>query len=95
MRSEHAPTHLFKTIYYIFGPLLLVPGGLIYAFVPGAIKMCPSDFDFFAILTIGFIFYAIVIWGIMKLVKKSKETKATAMKQGDTLEKQTPTETDA
>ena len=35
MKSEHAPTHLFGTIYLILGPLLLVPGVLIQALIFG------------------------------------------------------------
>jgi hypothetical protein len=37
--------------------------------------MCPSLFDEFATYTIGFLFYAIAIWGIMKFIKRGKETK--------------------
>jgi hypothetical protein len=88
MKSEHAPTHLFGKIYYILGPLLLIPGMLIYGLVPGAIKMCPSNFDEFGVLTCAFLFYAIVIWGIMKVIKQRKEMKTVEKKQGDNAEKQ-------
>jgi hypothetical protein len=57
--------------------------------------MCPTDSDEFWIYTCAFLFYAIVFWGIMKLIKKNKEPKAIEQKQDDNVGKQTPTETDA
>jgi hypothetical protein len=83
------------TVFKILGPLLLFPGLLIYGLIPGIIKPCSSDTDILGWLTCGFLFYTIVIWGIMKLVKKSKEPVASEKKQDDNIEKQTPTETDA
>jgi hypothetical protein len=88
-------TLLYRLAFNAFSVILLAPGLLIYGLIPGFIKPCPSDFDVFSWHTIAFLFYAIVIWGIMKLIKKSKEPKAIAEKQDDTLEKQTPKETEA
>jgi membrane protein implicated in regulation of membrane protease activity len=90
--SSFGETPLYEIPFRTLAMILLAPGMLIYAFFPGAIKMCPSNFDEFAIDTIGFLFYAVVIWGIMKLIKRRKETKATEKKQDNKLEKQTPTE---
>jgi hypothetical protein len=94
---EHSPlgdTPSYRMVFNTLSAILLVPGMLIYGLFPGTIKMCPSIFDEFAISTIGFLFYAIVIWGIMKLIKINKEPEAAQNKQGDNLEKQPPTETD-
>lgn len=87
---EHSSIRFFDIVFNILGPLLLVPGMLIYSLFPGTVKMCPAEFDVFAWHTIGFLFYAIVIWGIMKVIKQRKATKATAKKQDDSLEKQIP-----
>jgi hypothetical protein len=73
--------------------ILLIPGMLIYGLIPGVTKPCPSDFDVFWWHLIAFIFYAIVIWGIMKAFKINKELNAPEKKQDDNVEKQTPTET--
>jgi uncharacterized protein YacL len=90
---EHSllKTPLFKVLYHILGATLIVPGMLIYALIPGAINPCPSDSDEFVSYIISFIFYAIVIWGIMIFIKKSKELVATEKKQDDNMEEQTPT----
>ena len=77
----------------ILGLILLPPGMLIYGMFPGAAKPCPSDFDLSVILTFSFLFYAFVILGIMKVIKKSKENKAAEIKQDDNLDKQPPSDT--
>ena len=90
---EHSPlgdTPFYEMVFYILAGILLTPAMLIYGLFPGTIKMCPSSFDEFATYTIGFLFYAIVIWGIMKFIKQRKGTKATEKKQDDNLKKQTP-----
>jgi hypothetical protein len=92
--SSFAEIPLFGIPYRTLGAILMVPGMLIYGFlIPGVIKPCPSDSDEFASCVISFLFYAIVIWGIMKLIKKSKEPRTVETKQDNEAEKQTPTET--
>ena len=73
-----------------FSFLLLTPGLLIYGLIPGVIKPCPSDTDVFGWFICSFIFYMFVIWGIMTVIKKSKENKLSDIKQKDSLEKQPP-----
>jgi hypothetical protein len=92
--EQETLTNLFETISYLLGPLLVIPGMLIYGLIPGVIKPCPSDTDVFGWFTFGFLFYAIVIWGIMKFRKIGKESKTAGKKQDDNAEKQTPTETE-
>lgn len=94
MKSEHAPTFIFEKLYFILGPLLIVPGGMIYGLIPGVIKPCPSSLDFCIILIIGFLFYSVAIWGIMAVIKKSKESKSAEIKRGDNVGKQSPSDTD-
>jgi membrane-bound ClpP family serine protease len=79
----------------IFGLILLPPGMLIYGMFPGAAKPCPSDFDVSAILTISFLFYTFVFWGILSVIKKSKENKAAEIKQDDNVEKQHVSDNDS
>jgi hypothetical protein len=93
--SSFAEMPLFAIPYRTLGAILVVPGMLIYGLIPGKVKMCPTDSDEFWIYTCAFLFYAIVFWGIMKLIKKNKEPKAIEQKQDDNVGKQTPTETDA
>jgi len=76
----HGLSPFWYTVFKILGPLLLVPGMLIYGLIPGVIKPCPSDTDVLGWLTFGFLFYAVVIWGIMKIIKQRKETKAAVKK---------------
>jgi hypothetical protein len=87
-------TPLFEIPYQIFGAMLIVPGMLMYGLIPGRVKPCPSNFDVFAFYTIAFLFYAIVIWGIMKVIKQRKEIKTAEKKQDNNVEKQTPSDTD-
>ena len=77
MKSEHAPTHLFGTIYLILGPLLLTPGILIQALIFGGGPCLSGNHVLFNIFTIAFLFYSMVIWGIMKIRKQLKEPKVT------------------
>jgi hypothetical protein len=79
-QSPLGDTHFYRMLFHTLSAILLVPAMLIYGLFPGAIKMCPSIFDEFAIYTTGFLFYAIVIWGIMKFAKRRKETKAAENK---------------
>jgi hypothetical protein len=93
---EHTPlgdTPFYRGVFNVLSAILLVPGLLIYGLIPGVIKPCPSDFDVFGWHLAGFLFYAIVIWGIMKAIKINKEPVASEKKQDDNVEKQTPTET--
>ena len=77
-----------------FSFILLTPGLLIYGLIPGVIKPCPSDNDVLGWFTCGFLFYSIVIWGILKLIKKSEKSRTIEIKQNNEAEKQTPTETE-
>jgi hypothetical protein len=87
-------TPLFNIPYDILGATLMIPGMLIQGLIFG-VGPCPiGDNAEFYILTFAFLFYAVVIWGIMIFIKKSKELVATEKKQDDNVEKQTPTETE-
>jgi hypothetical protein len=79
----------------IFMFILLTPGMLIQALIFGGGPCLSGNHTLFNIVTIAFLFYAIVIWGIMKLISKSKEPNVAENKQDNEVEKQTPTETDA
>lgn len=81
--------HFYRMGFDILSMILLTPSMLIYGILTMA-KMCPSNMDVFAWHTIGYLFYTLVILGIMKVVKQRKEMKATAKKQDDSLEKQIP-----
>ncbi len=83
--SSFAEIPLFGVPYRTFGAILVVPGMLIYGLIPGAINMCPSDFDEFGTLTCAFLFYAIVLWGVMKAIKINKEVNAAGKKQDDNM----------
>jgi len=94
---EHSPlgdTPIYRMVFNTLSAILLVPGMLIYGLIPGTIKMCPSIFDEFAILTIGFLFYATVIWGIMKIIQKNKENKAAEKKQDESTTKEQKIDSD-
>jgi hypothetical protein len=93
MKSEHAPTHLFGTIYLILGPLLLTPGILIQALIFGGGPCLSGNHVLFNIFTFAFLFYTVVIWGIMEFIKCCKDSLAPEQKQDGNMEKQTPTET--
>jgi hypothetical protein len=82
----------YRILFHTVSAVLLIPSALIYSFFPGAIKMCPSNFDEVALNTISFLFYSFIFLGIMKVIKRRKETKAAEKKQDNKLEKQTPTE---
>jgi hypothetical protein len=86
-------TPLFNIPYHILGATLMIPGMLIQGLIFG-VGPCPiGDNAEFYILIFAFLFYAVVIWGIMKLIKKSKEPITVETKQDNEVEKQTPTET--
>jgi hypothetical protein len=73
--------------------IILAPGTIIQAMFFGGGPCLSGNHVLFNIFTFAFLFYAIVIWGIMIFIKKSKELVATEKKQDDNVEKQTTTET--
>jgi len=81
---------LSEMLCYIFSIILVMPASLVYSLFLSGIRTCPSAFDIFIMHTIGFLFYMIVIWGILKFIIIYKEPKAAEQKQGDNLENQTP-----
>ena len=80
--------------FQILGMILLVPGVLIQALIFGGGPCLSGNHVLFNIFTFAFLFYAIVIWGILIFIKKSKEPVAVEKKQDNNLERQIPTETD-
>jgi hypothetical protein len=89
--SDEIPFLCYLLIIFTF--ILLTPGLLIQASIFGGGPCLSGNHVEFNILTFAFLFYVIVIWGIMKLIKKSKEPITVETKQDNEAEKQTPTET--
>jgi hypothetical protein len=84
----------FSDIYRIYGAVLIIPGMLIQGLIFG-VGPCPiGDYAEFVIDIAAFIFYAIVIWGIMKIIKINKEPQAIEQKQDDNMKQQTSSETE-
>jgi hypothetical protein len=79
---------LSRMLFQCFYIILVIPSWLIYCLIPP--KRYPSAFDIFIMTTIGFLFYMIVIWGILKIRKIMKENKAAGIKPIDDTAKQTP-----
>jgi hypothetical protein len=80
--------------FQILGMILLVPGVLIQASIFGGGPCLSGNHVLFNILTFAFLFYAVLIWGIMKFIKCCKDSLAPEQKQDYNMEKQTPTETE-
>jgi hypothetical protein len=95
MSIAYEHSQVSERAFQILYVIMLAPGMIIQALFFGGGPCLSGNHVEFNILTFAFLFYTIVIWGIMRLIKKSKEPVAAENKQDDNVEKQTPTETDA
>jgi hypothetical protein len=81
-------------ILIVFSFILLTPGLLIQASIFGGGPCLSGNHIEFNLITFAFLVYCIVIWGIMKLVKKNKQPVIIENKQNNDAKKQSPSDTD-